>query len=80
MINKGELLAELLNNEAKYMNLELRQITENAMEQYAIKYHESKVKKLNLHSVIKSVCSLCKKEIEINRESNIFCDECWKTL
>ena len=50
------------------------------MEQYAELYHESEVKKLNLHRVIKSVCSLCKKEIEVNRESNIFCDECWKTL
>jgi hypothetical protein len=38
------------------------------------------VDELNLHDVIKSVCSLCKKEIEVERESNIFCDECWETL
>ena len=38
------------------------------------------IKKLNKPLVIKSVCSLCRKEIEVSRESNIFCDECWEKL
>lgn len=41
---------------------------------------EKWLEELRKPDVIKSVCSLCKKEIEVNRESNIFCDECWKIL
>ena len=34
----------------------------------------------NNEKVVKSICSLCKKEIELSRKSNIFCNECWEII